>query len=128
MGWHTYQVTLIRELYLSQKKLLSCVQPMKFLGIQHTQLIMHGIPRHTALDHAHKIPGHTASNHATITCQRCTLYSKLPGYGVTFVHMLTYLSNLCALSNINMAEQDIVVKTLEYSSVIKIPESKALLV
>ena len=37
-------------------KLLSRIQPVEFLGVQHTQLIMC------------EIPGHTAGNHVTITC------------------------------------------------------------
>ena len=53
---------------------------------------------------------------------------RLPRCGVTFAHVLTYLANpTCALSNIKMAGQDIV-KTLEYSPVVKIPESEGLLV
>ena len=51
----------------------------------------------------------------------------LPVCGVTFAHVLTYLTNPCAhSSNIKIAGQDI--KTLEYSQVVKIPESEGLLV
>ena len=95
-------------------KLISRIQPTEFLGIQYTQLIMR------------KIPGHTVCSHVTITCQNCTLYSKIPGYGVTFVHVLTYLSSLCTLSKMAGKEQDHAV--LQYSGVPKIRESKALLV
>ena len=50
-----------------------------------------------------------------------------PICGMTFAHVLTYLTNPCAHSpNIKMAGQDI--KTLEYFQVVKIPESKGLLV
>ena len=95
-------------------KLISCIQPTEFLGVQHTQLIMH------------KIPGHTAGNHATITCQNCTLYSKIPRYCVTFAHMLTYLSNLRTFSKMAGKEQDCAV--LQYSGVPEIRESEAPLV
>ena len=54
----------------------------------------------------------------------CT--QALPGYGVTFVHMLTYLPNPCALSIKMAGQQD--VKTLDYSQVVKIPESEGMLV
>ena len=50
----------------------------------------------------------------------------LPGYGVTFAHVLTYLPNPCALSIKMAGQQD--VKTLEYSQVVKIPESEGMLV
>ena len=62
-------------------KFISCMQPAILLGIQYTQFIIY------------EIPGHTAGSHVSITCQICTLYSKIPRYGVTFAHMLTYLSN-----------------------------------
>ena len=52
---------------------------------------------------------------------------RVPGYGVTFAHVLTYLSKPCTLSKKAMAGKDIVSK-LEYSPVKKIRESKALLV
>ena len=54
----------------------------------------------------------------------CT--QALPRYGVTFAHMLTYLPNPHALSIKMARQQDI--KTLEYSQVVKIPESEGLLV
>ena len=70
-----------------------------------------------------KIPGHTAimqPSHALCT-------RRVPGYGVTFAHVLTYLPNPCALSKKAMAGKDVVSK-LEYSPVKKIRESGALLV
>ena len=51
---------------------------------------------------------------------------KLPIYGVTFVHVLTYLANLCTLSKMAGKEEDCAV--LQYSGVPKKWESKALLV
>ena len=45
-------------------KLLSCIQPTEFLGIQHTQLIMHKIPGYTA---AIMQPSHAL----------CTLYLEI---------------------------------------------------
>ena len=78
----------------------------------------------------HEIPGHTAGNHATITCHHvrgvlCT--HIIPGYGLTFAHMLTYLLNPRTLSKTKMVGKDIVSKP-EYSPVIKIRETEALLV
>ena len=77
-----------------------------------------------------EILGYTADNHAVITCHHirgvlCT--HIIPGYGLTFAHMLTYLSNPCALSKEKMAGKDIVSK-MEYSPVTKIRDSEALLV
>ena len=54
----------------------------------------------------------------------CT--QALPGYGVTFAHVLTYLPNPRALSIKMAGQQDI--KTLEHSQVVEIPESEGLLV
>ena len=68
------------------------------------------------------------SNHAAITC---TLYSENAriwcDYGVTFVHVLTYLLNPRTLSKKAMVGKNIVSK-LEYSPVKKIRESEVLLV
>ena len=50
-----------------------------------------------------------------------------PGYGMTSVHVLTYLPNPCTLSKTKMVGKD-VVSTMEYSPVTKIRESKDLLV
>ena len=61
-----------------------------------------------------------------ITCQSCTLYSLMPGYGLTFVHMLTYIPNPCALPKKKMVGKD--VSKLEYSPVTKTRESEAVLV
>ena len=122
-------------------KLLSCIQPTKFLGVQHTQLITRGISGHTAQLITRGIPGRTAQ---LITCKipgrtaimqpshaLCTLYSESAqiwsDYGVTFAHILTYLPNPHALSKKAMTGKDIVSK-LEYSPVKKIRESEALLV
>ena len=55
------------------------------------------------------------------------MYSKIPKYGVTFLHVLTYLANLRMLSKTKMAWKDNVSK-MEYSPVSKIRESDALLV
>ena len=52
---------------------------------------------------------------------------KIPGYGITFAYLLTYLPNPCTLSKKKMAGKDIVSK-MEYSTVTKVRESKALLV
>ena len=96
-------------------KLLSCVQPAKFLGVQHTQSIMHEIPGHTA---AVMQPSHVL----------CTLYSEIARMWHDFCAHADLLTQLmCALSTIKMAGLDIV-KTLEYSPVVKIPETKGLLV
>ena len=51
---------------------------------------------------------------------------KLPGYGMTFAHVLTYLANLHAFSKMAGKGEDCAV--LKYSGVPKIRESKALLV
>ena len=110
-------------------KLLSHVQPMTFLGIQHTHLITCGIPGHTAQLITCGIPGHTAimqPSHAL-----CTLYSESAriwcDYGVTFAHVLTHFPSPHALSKKAMVGKDVVSK-LEYSPVKKIRESEALLV
>ena len=87
----------------------------------------------------HGIPGCTA--HSVDHVQNSWAYSQQPcnhhmsdlyfvlknsGYGVTFAHVLTYFSNLHALSKMACKEQDQAV--LQYSGVSKIRESKALLV
>ena len=91
------------------------------MGIQLVLLIkMFEIPGHTDVQildaklyyNTHQlitreIPGHTAGNHATITCHHirgvlCT--HMIPGYSLTFVHMLTYLPNPHALCKKKMVE------------------------
>ena len=96
-------------------KLLSHVQPAKFWAYNAHQLIMRAIP------------WHTAGSHATITSD---LYFVLKNSQIwcDFCTCADLLSQpMHALSNIKMAGQDIV-KTLEYSPVVKIPESEGLLV
>ena len=96
-------------------KLLSHVQPMKFLGIQHTQSIMHKIPGHTATIMQ---PSHVL----------CTLYSEIAQMWHDFCTHADLLNQpMCTLSTIKMAGLDII-KTLKYSPVVKIPETKGLLV
>ena len=110
-------------------KLLSRIQPTKFLGVQHTHLITRGIPGCTGQLITCGIPGHTAIMQPLHSL--CTLYSESAriwcDYGVTFAHVLTHLPNPCTLSKKAMVGKDIVSK-LEYSPVKKIRESKALLV
>ena len=122
-------------------KLLSRIQPMKFLGIQQTVNHTWNSWAYSTVDHTWnswvystqlitcKIPGCTAimqPSHAL-----CTLYSESAriwcDYGVTFAHVMTYLPNPRALSKKVMVGKDVVSK-LEYSPVKKIRESKALLV
>ena len=103
-------------------KLLSHVQPTKFLGVQHTHLITRGIPRHIAKLITCGILGCTAIMQPShVLCTR-----RVPGYGVTFAHVLTHLPNPRALFKKAMVGKDVVSK-LEYS-VKKIRESEALLV
>ena len=92
---------------------------MKFISRIHC-----GIPGHTTHSADHARNSWVYSNHATITSVLCT--RKLPGYGVTFVCMLTYLANLRALPKVAGKKEDCAV--LQYSGVPKIRESKALLV
>ena len=97
-------------------KLHSYVQPAEFLGLQHTQLI------------TCKIPGHTATivqpSHAL-----CTLYLEIAWIWCDLcacADLLTQNPTHMHPPNIKMAGQDI--RTLEYSQVVKIPESEGLLV
>ena len=92
-------------------KLLSCVQPMEFLGVQHTQSIRCEIPGCTA---AIMQPSH-------VLCTR-----RLPGYGMTFAYVPTYFPTDAALSKMSADKEQRAV--LEYSPVPKIKESEALLV
>ena len=87
---------------------------MKFLGVQHTQLI------------TCKIPGHTATimqpSHAL-----CTLYSEIGWIWCDFCACADLLTQpMCTLQK-KMAGKDVVSK-LEYSPVTKVRESEALLV
>ena len=81
-----------------------------------------GIPGHTthSVDHAQNSWAYSwqSCNHHMIYCTgRCDFCA----------HADLLSQPMCALSNIKMARQDIV-KTLEYSPVVKIPESEGLLV
>ena len=80
------------------------------------------IPGHTALSDDHACNFWVYSRNCAIVL--CT--QAFPRYGVTFAHVLTYLPNPCALSIKMAGQQDI--KTLEYSQVVKIPESEGMLV
>ena len=77
-------------------KFLSHIQPVKFLGVQYPPIdhVQNSWAYNTHQLITCEIPGCTAGNHATITCHHvrgvlCT--HIIPGYGLTFAHMLTYL-------------------------------------
>ena len=96
-------------------KLLSCIQPGKFLGIQHIQSIMREMPGHTA---AIMQPSHVL----------CTLYMGIARMWHDFCALADLLNQpTSALFTIKMAGLDII-KTLEYSPVVKISETEGLLV
>ena len=124
LGWHTYQVTFNSGTVTRPNEIVFMHTTHKITGrtahsVDHTwnswaystQLITCKIPGCTAIMQ----PSHAL----------CTW--RVPRYGVTFVHVLTYLTNPHALSKKAMAEEDVVSK-LEYSPVKKIRESEALLV
>ena len=94
-------------------KLLTCIQPAKFLGIQSPPV------------------GHVQDSWA-YSWQSCnhhmsTLYWLLPGYCVTFAHVLTYLPTDAALSKMSSKEEDRHA-VLQYADVPEIKELEAVLV
>ena len=96
-------------------KLLSRLQPAKFLGVQCPPV-----------DHTRNswVYSQQSCNHY-MTVVLCTWL--LPGYSVTFVHVLTYLPTSTTLSKMSNKEEDHHA-VLQYADVPKIKESEALLV